>query len=142
MTTLTTNYLNEDEKMQEAILKSLHKARLVKEEKVKQEKKTKIKPIKINKDRFIINHAENIDAKDIETILNKHGYIGKYEKRHARVGIIVTKNVSQDLLNVLNSQLVNYGISVEPYYKKKRKTSKRKHKKKLKKIEPKLIYKI
>ena len=34
MTTITTNYLNEDKKMQEAILKSLHKARLVKEEKV------------------------------------------------------------------------------------------------------------
>jgi len=130
MTSVTTNYFNEDEKkMQEAILKSLHKARLVKEEKAKQEKKTKIKPIKINKDRFIINHAENIEAKDIETILNKIGCIGKYEKRHSKVGIIVTKNVSQDLLNLLNSKLVNYGISVEPYYKKKRRNSKRKHKK-------------
>ena len=130
MTSVTTNYFNEDEKkMQEAILKSLHKARLVKEEKAKQEKKTKIKPIKINKDRFIINHVVNIDAKDIETILNKHGCIGKYEKRHSKVGIIVTKNVSQDLLNKLNIQLVNYGISVEPYYKKKRRNSKRKHKK-------------
>lgn len=138
MTTLTTNHFNARE-IQDAILKSLHKARLVKEEKAKQKKKTKIKPIKINKDRFIINHTENIDAKDIETILNKHGCIGKYEKRHTRVGIIVTKNVSQDLLNVLNSQLVNYEISVEPYYKKKRRSSKRKHKKKLKKIEPKFI---
>lgn len=137
MTTLTTNHFNERE-IQDAILKSLHKARLVKEEKAKQGKKTKIKPIKINKDRFIINHTENIDAKDIETILNKHGCIGKYEKRHARVGIIVTKNVSQDLLKTLNSQLLNYGISVEPYYKKKRKNSKRR-KKKLKKIEPKVV---
>jgi membrane-associated HD superfamily phosphohydrolase len=137
MTTLATNHFNESE-MQKAILKSLHKARLVKEEKAKQEKKTKIKPIKINKDRFIINHAQNIDAKDIETILNKHGCIGKYEKRHARVGIIVTKNVSQDLLKTLNSQLLNYGISVKPYYKKKRNTSKRRQKK-LKKIEPKVV---
>jgi len=137
MTTLATNHFNENE-MQKAILKSLHKARLVKEEKAKQKKKTKIKPIKINKDRFIINHADNIDTTDLKNILQKCGCSGIYEKRHSKEGIIVTKNVSQDLLNQLNSKLVDYGISVKPYYKKKRKTSKRRQKK-LKKIEPKVV---
>jgi hypothetical protein len=127
MSTLTTIHSNEDEDIQKAILKSWHKAMLV--EKAKQE--NKIKPKLINKYRFMINHADNMYNKEVITILQKCGCSGTYEKRHDRQGVIVTQNVSQDLLDSLNRKLLQYGINVEPYYSRKRKKSK--NQKKLKK---------
>lgn len=126
--------LNQEElELQQGIIMSYHKAKLVKQE---QENKKKSKPIKkapINQYRFIIRHPslKNPESKEIESILKQNGCIGKYEKRDDISGSFQTKDVTLKLLKELNDGLLKDSMKVFPHNKRKRSKSSRK--KKLKK---------